>query len=220
MPRVTAQHEEATRQRILEAALRAFERRGFHEATIQDVVRESGLSVGAIYTYFSGKEELLLAACENVIRTELEALAVLLADAPTARQKLEIAVRFWFEVLDRRPDPAVLMSQAWGSATQQPAIRAMLVRRREQLVAVGVMLIREGIQRGELPDRVDVDGLARGFSAMLDGLMLQRLEEGDAYRRAAAERRAMTFVELLFAAAAADAAPAASPAANAARRSA
>jgi len=64
MPRVSAAHEQGVRDRIVAAALRVFGELGFHGATIQDVVRESGLSVGAIYTYFKGKDDLFLATCD------------------------------------------------------------------------------------------------------------------------------------------------------------
>ena len=55
MPRITAEHEQAVRDRIVRAALAVFGEHGFHRATMQDIVRESGLSVGAIYTYFKSK---------------------------------------------------------------------------------------------------------------------------------------------------------------------
>jgi AcrR family transcriptional regulator len=48
MPRVSAAHEQGVRDRIVSAALRVFGEDGFHGATMQDVVRESGLSIGAI----------------------------------------------------------------------------------------------------------------------------------------------------------------------------
>ena len=64
MPRVTAAHEREVRERIIRAAIGVFDDRGYHRATMQDVVRASGLSVGAIYTYFGGKDELFLAACD------------------------------------------------------------------------------------------------------------------------------------------------------------
>ena len=55
MPRVSAAHEQEVRDRIVASAIRVFTDRGYG-ATIQDVVRDSGLSVGAIYTYFKSKE--------------------------------------------------------------------------------------------------------------------------------------------------------------------
>ncbi|MEA2519822.1 MAG: hypothetical protein QOF49_1902, partial [Chloroflexota bacterium] len=64
MPRVSAQHEQEVRDRIVRAALTVFATHGFHRATMQDIVRASGLSVGAIYTYFRSKSDLILAGCD------------------------------------------------------------------------------------------------------------------------------------------------------------
>ena len=51
MPRVSQEHEQAVRDRIVRAALQVFAERGFHRATMQDIVLASGLSVGAMDTY-------------------------------------------------------------------------------------------------------------------------------------------------------------------------
>ena len=77
----------------------------------------------------------------------------------------------------------------------------MLVRRRERLVGAGQLLLREGIARGELPAWLDVDGVARALTAMLDGLLLQRIEAGPGHRSEDALRRARSIIELLLAAA-------------------
>ena len=61
MPRISAARASAQRERILDAALTCFAREGFHAATMQDIVAESGLSPGAIYGYFKGKTEVVMA---------------------------------------------------------------------------------------------------------------------------------------------------------------
>ena len=83
MPRVSAAHEQVVRDRILDAAARVFAEKGYHSSTIADVVRESGLSVGAIYTYFSGKDELIRLTCEDIASRGLDELAARLAPATT-----------------------------------------------------------------------------------------------------------------------------------------
>ena len=60
---------------------------------------------------------------------------------------------------------------------------------------------------GELPAWLDVEAVTRGFLALLDGLMLQRIEAGDAYRPADLERRALAIVDLLLRAGAMPAEP-------------
>ena len=88
MPRVTAAHEQEVRDRIVHAALRVFGERGFHGATMQDVVRESGLSVGAIYTWFKGKDDLFLAACDLASGRGFGELAARLASGRSVAEKL------------------------------------------------------------------------------------------------------------------------------------
>jgi hypothetical protein len=75
----------------------------------------------------------------------------------------------------------------------------MLVRRRERLLGAAQLLLREGIARGELPDWLDVDGFARGFMALLDGLLLQRIEAGGTYKPEDAIRRATAVLDVLLA---------------------
>jgi AcrR family transcriptional regulator len=211
MPRVTAAHEREVRERIILAALEVFGRKSFHRATIQDVVRESGLSVGAIYTYFKSKDDIFLAGCDLTSGRGLGELAQRLAAGGTTAEKLAIAIGFFFDSMDAfedLPGMSSFLVQAWAEAEQEPAVREMLVRRREQLATAGRMLLEEGIARGEVAAWVDPDALARATMALLDGLVLQRIEAGPGYRRDDLEQRARAILELLLASASVPARPA------------
>ncbi|WP_372983670.1 TetR/AcrR family transcriptional regulator [Microbacterium sp.] len=59
MPRVTDDHRRARRDEIARAALRCLERTGIHQTSISDIVEESGLSTGAIYSNFPNKREIM-----------------------------------------------------------------------------------------------------------------------------------------------------------------
>ena len=48
-----------TRDRILNSARRLFADKGYHKATVFDISKRAGLSEGALYKYFQGKEDLL-----------------------------------------------------------------------------------------------------------------------------------------------------------------
>src|SRR5688500_17239313 len=87
MPRLTPAHEQEVRERIVRASLRVFAEKGFHRATMQDVVRESGLSVGAIYTYFKSKDELILAGCDLITDQEMGELYRRLAAVEDFRER-------------------------------------------------------------------------------------------------------------------------------------
>jgi len=149
MPRVSAAHEEAVRGRIVDAALRVFARKGFHETTMQDVVRESGLSVGAIYTYFSGKDELFLATCDLSAGAGMGELGNRIVRGGTLPEKLAIAIGFYLDAIDGPPGEhgmAAMLVTQWARAEHDAGVRTMLVRRRDQIVAAAQMLIREGIR--------------------------------------------------------------------------
>ncbi len=205
MPRVTQAHEQAVRDRIVRAAISVFNDKGYHRATMQDVVRVSGLSVGAIYTYFGGKTELFLASCTMSMDGGFGELGDRLARGRSLADKLGIAVGFFIDAIEPvdpgTPGSATYLVQAWAEAGQAETVRETLVRRREQIGAVGQILLREGIAQGQLPAWLDVEAVALAFSALLDGLLLQRVEDGDAWRREDAERRAFAMLELLLAAA-------------------
>jgi len=54
----TAEHKQKTRQRIVECARELFNRRGFSEVSIDEIMRHAGLTRGGFYNHFKAKEEL------------------------------------------------------------------------------------------------------------------------------------------------------------------
>jgi AcrR family transcriptional regulator len=67
-----AQKREANRERILRAARAVFGERGYHDATIEEIADEAGLSNGAIYYNFANKEDLFLALLDERLDERLE----------------------------------------------------------------------------------------------------------------------------------------------------
>ena len=54
-----------TRANLLDAALKVFSRRGYHAASVDEIATEAGYSKGAVYSNFSGKEDLFLALIDR-----------------------------------------------------------------------------------------------------------------------------------------------------------
>ena len=116
--------------------------------------------------------------------------------------RLAAAIDYYVETIDAVDgDPGqVSLVRAWAEADGEPGVRDMLVRRRERLVGAATLLVRDGIERGDLPAWLDVEGFVEGFTALMDGLLLQRIEAGPSYRPADAVRRATAVLEVLLAA--------------------
>ena len=54
----------AKKERIVDAAYRVFNRDGFFNSSTDDIAEEAGFSVGSIYSYYTDKQEILI-ACLN-----------------------------------------------------------------------------------------------------------------------------------------------------------
>lgn len=175
MPKVSEAHLASRRRQILEAAQRCFAREGFHRTTMQDVVREAGLSPGAIYRYFPSKAELVAAIAGERHQREaalLEASA-LGEDVP---EDLRRAMRGFFEPLAESVERETrrVGIQLWAEALRDPQVLPVVRRGvdlpRERLAT----LIGLGQTRGELRRDLDADALARAMIALFQGFVLQQ----------------------------------------------
>jgi hypothetical protein len=139
-----------------------------------------------------------------------------LATVGPFRDKVSAAVGFFFDQLDFERETAGgprLLIEAWAAADAEPAIREMLVRRRREIVSLTVALLQAGLAARELPAWIDIEVVATAIAALLDGIVLEAVEEGAGYRRRESERRVLAMLEILFAAAASRAAESLRPAA-------
>jgi AcrR family transcriptional regulator len=109
MPKVDDAHFAARRRQILDAAAACFAREGFHRTSMQDIVRESGVSAGLVYRYFTGKDDMIAAIVAErhayrarVVSADPTAgyldLLRSLGD-PAARDDLRLRVQVWAETL-------------------------------------------------------------------------------------------------------------------------
>ena len=89
----TLSGEQRRTDAILDAALKVFSTKGYHNATVDDIAQQAGVSKGTCYQYFSGKEEMFL---ETMDRTMDMVFAE--ADAAAAGQTEPMA-RLGFEGL-------------------------------------------------------------------------------------------------------------------------
>lgn len=123
MPKVSESQREARREEIIAAAIRAFTAKGFSRASMADIIAESGLSAGAIYGHFSGKQELLAACAAQVLgrrRAEV-GRAIDQGQPPPPGEALVLLLRGMLrEGMDSRA-----IVQVWAEATIDPQLRTI-----------------------------------------------------------------------------------------------
>ncbi|MGW4680802.1 TetR/AcrR family transcriptional regulator [Micromonospora taraxaci] len=123
MPRVTQAHLDARRQQIVDAARARFASHGFARTSMADIVAESGLSNGAIYRYFTSKDEIVIAVCEQGTEALPRALT---ADAVAGFLE-------HVRTLARDTDQARLVAQIYAEAAVSPPLAAVV---QQQLAAM------------------------------------------------------------------------------------
>ena len=123
MPKVSQAHLDARRQQIVDAARARFASHGFARTSMADIVTESGLSNGAIYRYFTSKDDIVIAVCEQ----GSEALPTALT-APAINAFLQ-------HVRTRARDTghAQLVAQIFAEAAVSPPLAAVV---QQQLAAM------------------------------------------------------------------------------------
>jgi len=93
-------------QQIIEAAVRIFARKGYHNARVSDIAREAGMAAGTIYLYFRTKDDILVRLFREKLAHFVASVRKAVADEPDAVAKIRRLVYLHFEMLEQNPDLA------------------------------------------------------------------------------------------------------------------
>ena len=88
-----------TREKILEASLALFRKKGFDATTMRDIAAASGVALGGAYYYFASKEAIVLAYYEHVHRESTAKFEVVLAETSDVRARLGAAFHATIDVI-------------------------------------------------------------------------------------------------------------------------
>jgi AcrR family transcriptional regulator len=179
VPRVSDEHLTARREQILDAARACFVRNGFHQTSMQDVIREAGLSVGAVYRYFPSKTDLIMAIAERVIAQVAGVFDHVLAEEPPPPmlESLERVV----DLVTANTGPGGVMRfavQVWGESTTDPTLASFVDTVYRRIRELLVALVQRAIDRGELPAGTDAGQVGVVLFSLMPGYGLQRILTG------------------------------------------
>jgi len=101
VPRLTQRERRvATRRRLIRAADRHFQRRGFHAASLDRIATEAEVTTGAVYAAFDGKADLFLKAYDAYLVDRLAEIASVVATTE-GNEATDVAARQFFAKTDR-----------------------------------------------------------------------------------------------------------------------
>jgi AcrR family transcriptional regulator len=173
VPKISPAQEQQRREQILAAAMTCFARQGYHATSMDDVVRESGLSVGAIYSYFPSKEDLFLSLSEARAEQTLAYMNELFRRPGPMAEKTKEAIDFFFRMLSDELIPLARVSVEFLSeAAKSERIQKRQDQRCESIRQFLHWLLSDAQQRGELRSDVDIAAAAELMMALNEGILL------------------------------------------------
>ncbi|RKR76461.1 TetR/AcrR family transcriptional regulator [Frondihabitans australicus] len=188
MPRITERRRVANRAAIVAAARRCFSRDGFHQTTMPAIAAEAGVSTGAPYKYFSGKDELISEIAGDAFRVIFAPLerAVARGEALSMTDLVRASVTRATDasVVDAAGDDVPVDEllrcavQAWGELLRDEAFRSHAQAGFDEMRSRMADCLRAGQSAGITPADLDIDQATRVVMALLHGFVLQRTAFG------------------------------------------
>ena len=156
------------RVRLLDAAARVFARQGYEGTKIMDIVRESGLSTGAVYGRFRSKNDLLRAAvCERAVTMAR------LGDGGIARVA-DLISRLASRTTGALTDDEAVRLEAFVAARREPEVAKALTEANAGWRAAVQPLVDAAVADGTVAADVDPEAVLFFVRTVGLGLLLQR----------------------------------------------
>jgi AcrR family transcriptional regulator len=195
VPKISPAHEQQRREQILQAAMACFARQGYHATSMDDVVRQCGLSVGAIYSYFTSKEELFLALCDYRTEQTLNYLNDLFRTPGPMVDKFTEAVDFFFRQLSEDLVPLARVSVEFLSeAAKSERLKERQQRRCDTIRQFLRWLLTEARMTGNIREDLDLDAAVDLMMALNEGIVLMSVA---GLRQVPLDRLKMAYVAML-----------------------
>jgi len=163
-----------TREALVQAARRVFERDGFLDARITDISAEAGVAAGSFYTYFTSKEDAFTAVMAQVEEEMLHPRLRELADREHPAQVIEAANRAYLAAYRRNAKLMALMEQVSQVDEEFRRVRLQRTRAFGRRNAAAIARLQE---RGLADPELDPLLSAQALGAMVSRMAYLRYAE-------------------------------------------
>jgi AcrR family transcriptional regulator len=177
------------RERLFAGLARVMARSGYAATTVDQIAAESGVSRKALYTHFSGKEDVLLQAHRAIVERMAAGAGPAIAEQEDWRSSLRALFDWGLELFAREPAFANLALVEVAAAT--PASRRL---QRETLGMVRTLIARATTDNSRTVPNLAVDGMLGGMVYVI----AKAAEEGDPSELPALRPELMAWFMLVF----------------------
>jgi AcrR family transcriptional regulator len=162
---------------LLQAAAEVFARRGYRDASVDEIAERAGYSKGAIYFHFSGKEDLFFALLEERIDRPLREAIKLLEFAPPEDDMAAEANRRFVELVHGQRELVLLDQEYRSQALRDSRLRARYVRREARLRAALAKGLQARLEHLGAPPIAAPEHVATALLCLVFGLAQEWLIE-------------------------------------------
>jgi AcrR family transcriptional regulator len=161
---------ELTKQKILDAAIQLFSRKGFRSTSLSDLVQATGLTKGALYHHFKNKDSLFYAVLENLRFLWRERVFRDMLEKQSALERLETLFDNHARLIEERETfclvlSSLVMEMDNVNAEFMDALREIFA----DLTALIQRIIEKGQESGEIRRDLDPRLLALNLVGMMEG---------------------------------------------------
>ena len=167
--------DSATRQQLLQAALKSFAERGYAATSVQEIVDAARVSKPALYYYFTDKADLFQALVDQAHDQRFALMQEAAARGTTLAEKLEEIVAAVFEFsLRNRELMRLAFATAFAAGGEAPGHMRCKEKGKRNFELLR-SLIEQGQKSGELASDYDADELTMGIYGQLNTYVMIRL---------------------------------------------
>src|ERR1700691_3346750 len=178
MPRITDERREVRREQVLEAARACLQEHGLEAVSMEMIIARSGLSTGAVYSYFKGKDQIINAVIQEGTAAMAEHLApiVTMPVPPPLPEFVELvlgAVVGFGRQKEGDIDRLLVSLHGWSHSQSDPELRAATHASYSGLRRLFADAVRRGQAAGTFATAADPEGVAELLMSITLGFVAQ-----------------------------------------------
>ena len=167
---------ERRRNEILKAAVEEFSRCGFDATRIDAVAKRAGIGKSTVYEYFPSKEDLFIAAGEQIVDEILSTLRDALRTSPTIR---EVMTRYFHCINDLNWCAAAALSTLQNGSGIFERMQALAMNSCGEMKGLLMQALRTAAERGEIAPGSDLETVSLIMISMPGPILAGSVQSGE-----------------------------------------
>jgi len=164
-----------TQERILDAAIKVFSHKGYHETKVDDIVEESATSKGAVYFYFPGKQQIFLALIDKFADVLQQRMIAAVTPVNDGVERVNLALQVCLETFAQyRGLAKIFLVQAVGLGAVFETKRLQL---HDRFAGVIKSYLDEAIAGGEI-EPIDTEVIAYAWMGAINEVVIRWVYTG------------------------------------------